>query len=868
MRQFSAARCLAALLSLVALAFIAGCSSTGVQTPTAAAITLSPSSLSLNEGQVLSITASAVDGTGTVVAVDFTYSSSNPALASISSAGDVCGGQFDADTIVCSPNGDGQATITVTSGAAKASATVYVHKQVDRVVIQPLSDCESMGTILNPTGLAYNTSAQGCSITAPCDITSTVGPFVFGSGDGTVVASAAGVDAHYSSTTNSPTYTGGGTITGSKGQTCNLIDFSVGGGTGINPTYDQQSKSPTYVSGGAISGVAGQTCNLSSFDSVIGATALVTLSDTNIIASGTQLTITSPGTGGGTTAPTSAILSNGTATCSGTATVVTQLLTTVGVDQVIGATATVTLTGANTINSGTQLTVTNSGYGAVQPPTTATLSSGTATCTGTASVVTALNNTTGLEAQNPGATSLFASVAGVNSVGTPFTVCPVQSIVVHDANSSNTNFTLTGGQTQNLVADVLDSKGASIKPNLTWATSQAGAAAITPSNATATIAGVGPGTTSVTATCITPNCNVNLPPQYSYDVAIATVAGQSPDTVYAASTKSLTMVPIPVVTNVVGTPITLPNYPNSIVASPDGSNVYLGSDAGVMQYNPASATVTTLGFNGKVLGVSGDGSLLLVSDPAGFATYLFNASLAENVATGVNPATAGALTPDDQWSMSLIGQAMVRLGYTVPIITTQLNSVPNGIDVSAQGSLTYISSSAGQSIDVRSTCNQSELQTLTANNPTLVAHLPNATGAVAVDAPQIDLITTTQPTGTCPTVASSSLTGYDLGAGSFNPLQLLVSSGSDRAWIITDQSSVLTFDLTTNTPAAIPLTGGVIAYNGGLTLDGSQLYVGAYDGSVHRIQLSSLSDAQEISPGLKDANSNVVAPDLVTVLTK
>ncbi len=868
MRQFSAAQWLAALLSLVALACIAGCSSGTVPTPVAASITLAPPSLSLNEAQVLTLTATAVDSTGAVVAVDYTYSSSNPALASVSSAGLVCGGQFDANSIVCSPNGDGQATITVTSGSVSATATVYVHKQVDRVVIQPMLDCQSMGSILNPVAAAYNTSAPGCSVTAPCDITSTVGPFTYGSGNSIVVASAAGINPNFSSSTNSPTYAGGGTITGTKGQTCNLSDFSVGGGTGINPTFDQATKSPTYVSGGTIVGSVGQTCNLSNFNGITNATAQVTLSDTNTIGPGTRLTITNTGTGGGTTAPTTATLSNGTATCSGTATVITQLQTTVGVNPVVNAAGTVTLTSDNTIAAGTQLTITNQGFGAVQPPTTATLTNGTATCTGTASVITTLNAATGLEAQGPGATALFASVAGVNSVGSPFIVCPVQSIMVHDAAGSATNFTLSGGQTQNLVADVLDSKGMSIKPNLTWTTSQAGAATIASETASATIAGAGPGTTSVTATCITPSCNASLAPQYSFNVVTATVAGQSPDTVYAASTKSLMMAPISVVTNVVGTLITLPNYPNSIIASPDGANVYLGSATGVMVYNTTTAVVTVLPFNGIVLGVSGDGSLLLVADSANNATYLYSNSFAAKLATAVGPATAGTLTPDNQWSLSLIGQAMVREGNSVAITTTKLNSVPNDIDVLAQGSLAFITSSAGQSVDVRSTCDQSDLQTLTANNPTFIQRLPNGTGAVAVDVPKIDVITTAQPSGTCPTVASSTLASYDLGAGSFNPQQLLVSFDSSRAWIISDQSSVLTFDLTTNTPTAIPLAGGTSAVSGGLTLDSSQLYVGALDGSVHRIALSSLSDAQQIGPGLKDANSNGVAPDLVAVLPK
>jgi len=868
MRQFSAANVLAALICLIVLISIAGCGGTSVKTPVAASIRINPSSLSLNEGQVSSFTATALSSTGSVIAVDYAYSSSNPALAAVSPAGAVCGGQFDANSIVCSPNGDGQATVTVTSGNVSATATVYVHKQVDRVVMTPFNDCSSAGSALNPSAVAYNTSAPGCSISAPCDITATVGPFIYGSGNSTVVASAAGIDPTYSATTNSPTYAAGGTITGTKGQTCNLSDFSVGGGTGLNPTFDQATRTPTYVSGGSITGGVGQTCNLSGFNGLTNATAIVTLTDTNAIATGTQLIITSPGVGGGTVPPTTATLSNGTATCSGTATVLTRLQTTVGVDQVINATGTVTLTGDNTIATGTQLTITNQGYGAVQAPTTATLSNGTATCSGTAAVITTLNAATGLEAQNPGATALFASVAGVNSVGTPFSVCPVQSILVHDANGSGTDFTLTGGQAQNLAADVLDSKGVSIHPTLTWTTSEPGAVSVSAESATATILGTGPGTSSVTATCITPNCNVNLPPQYSYNVVTATVPGQSADTVYAASTKSLSMVPISVISNVPGPAITLPRYPNSIVASPTGTHVYLGSDTGAMDYNTTKAVVSTLPFNGKILAVSGDGSALLVSDTAGNATFLYSTTNGARFATAVGPATAGAITPDNQWSVSGIGPSAVRIGNGVPIISTKLNYTPAAIDFLASGSLTFLTNPTGQSVDVRSTCDESELQTLSAADPSLIQRLPNGTGVVAVDVPNLDVITTAQPTGSCPIMASSTLTSYDLGAGSFTPQELLVSSDSMRVWIISNQPSVLMFNLAAHAPISIPLTGGSVGYTGGLTLDGAQLYVGAIDGTIHRIALSSFSDEQQIGAGLVDANSNPVAADLVTVLPK
>jgi parallel beta-helix repeat protein len=80
----------------------------------------------------------------------------------------------------------------------------------------------------------------------------------------------------------------------------------------------------TYTSGGSISGTTGQTCTLSDFNGGgTGETATVALAGNNIVASGTGLIITNLGSGVTTftTAPTTATLGNGTATCSGTATI-------------------------------------------------------------------------------------------------------------------------------------------------------------------------------------------------------------------------------------------------------------------------------------------------------------------------------------------------------------------------------------------------------------------------------------------------------------------------------------------------------------------------------------------------------------------
>ena len=115
-----------------------------------ASITLSPTTISLNEGGVATLSAAAKNSAGAIIAADITFTSSNPAIATISSGGLVCGGVWDSSTINCNATsgqaGVGQITITATSGNATATATVYVHLKVDRVVVQPPSGCVSYGS--------------------------------------------------------------------------------------------------------------------------------------------------------------------------------------------------------------------------------------------------------------------------------------------------------------------------------------------------------------------------------------------------------------------------------------------------------------------------------------------------------------------------------------------------------------------------------------------------------------------------------------------------------------------------------------------------------------------------------------------------
>ena len=82
------------------------------------------------------------------------------------------------------------------------------------------------------------------------------------------------------------------------------------------PAYNVQSAE--YFSGGTITGSSTQTCNVGTFNGGgSGATATVALTGTNTIAAGTAFTMTAAGSGY-TSIPTTAVLTSGTATCSGT----------------------------------------------------------------------------------------------------------------------------------------------------------------------------------------------------------------------------------------------------------------------------------------------------------------------------------------------------------------------------------------------------------------------------------------------------------------------------------------------------------------------------------------------------------------------
>lgn len=95
-------------------------------------------------------------------------------------------------------------------------------------------------------------------------------------------------------------------------------------GVGLKVQASEGVLSALYQSGGSFTGSAGQTCSCTSWNTCTGTVGLLALTSTNTVAAGTLVQATTPGSNC-TQVPTTCTLGNGTATCSGTATVTATL---------------------------------------------------------------------------------------------------------------------------------------------------------------------------------------------------------------------------------------------------------------------------------------------------------------------------------------------------------------------------------------------------------------------------------------------------------------------------------------------------------------------------------------------------------------
>jgi hypothetical protein len=563
----------------------------GMKITDVAAITLTPATtgISIAYGQTRRVNApSAVTCKNTSASgLTYTYGTSNNKLVDVTPGGVICAGTWNrntgggiADYTVCSPpdplpstGGLPYATAFITASAQQVTSnpvTVYVHPEVTSVslVTSPLSgvaqQCYSQNSqaTLDAQACYAGSNNQQVLLCAPSSVTSA---------NSSCPMPAITPDVVAGGTVNSVS----GSITGTAGQTCNLISFNNGSN---------------------------------------GATATVTLTADNTIASGTPLTITAGGVGAAS-APTTAMLSDGTATCSGTATVSTTMTPVPNCTSSIG-----TL------------------YYAV----------------GTNAIASILTNTTTnqvtITAEQPGTTAITASVAGSGSSAGYFSTCPPKSISLALANNE-TSGTISQGETQNMVTTVTDTNGNPITGlTLDYQSTDPMDISVTTSGAITTSY---PGVASVYAICQPPSCNpspINEVGLYGTGLSVSsnpvtiTTPGTTSDYVwFGAPGQSQYFASVDLLTGSAGSPIRLPYVPNSMIMDRLGNNLFFGSPQELMTYNTATNSLSKENTNlpGVVLAVSPDSTQVLINDQVRHLFY---------IAAGTGTTTFGGMGNAAAWS--------------------------------------------------------------------------------------------------------------------------------------------------------------------------------------------------------------------------
>jgi hypothetical protein len=263
---------------------------------------------------------------------------------------------------------------------------------------------------------------------------------------------------------------------------------------------------------------------------------------------------------------------------------------------------------------------------------------------------------------------------------------------------------------------------------------------------------------------------------------------------------------------------------------------------------------------GKVLAVSPDGSMVIVSDTADTPNQLYLFQSAGNTSTpfSISGATAAAFSPDNLKAFVVAGSTLYIFSTQDALQTVPLAGTANGISFLPQGSSAAILGGTPSGITLWSSIDGTQIggAISTPSRPSFIYALPDGETVLAVDSPGVDLINT----------STSAVSSFTFGQGTFTPKQLLVSTDGTKAYVVTSNLSViLVFDLVAHTSSAIALGGNSIPLAAALSPDGGSLYVGANDDQVHIISTAIGIDTQQVSfpqDFCRDSVGNSLATDV------
>jgi hypothetical protein len=471
-------------------------------------------------------------------------------------------------------------------------------------------------------------------------------------------------------------------------------------------------------------------------------------------------------------------------------------------------------------------------------------------------------------AKAPGITPVYAAIGTANSLPLNFTTCPVESISmqVTEATSNTKTFAATVTDT---LGNIVMAPASQVTVPLTWSSSAPSSVSVSTSGvATGTVVG---GSAAIIASCTPPTCNIGLlPTQPIYPEQSEQVTDQgtqgnqpAPATVWASSTACgttdncvsiLTAATVP--TNALSTPIALPSTPNSIVPNLQGTKVYIGTNSGflgskgLMVLDTTSSTVSQFTSTpGKVLAVSPDGNLVIVSDTVDTPNqvYVFNTTSTTSAPFYITGATAAAFSPDSLKAYIIAGSTLYVYSKLDSLQTISLPAPANDVAFFSEGAFAYLAGGDPAGVAVYRTCDNGVADRVTTATPAFILPVPDGVHMLAVSPPTVSVITVSAtPTGCAPTV-SDAPASFDLGRGNFTATQTVLTPTGSTAYIISPSfSSVLLFNVYGETSSAVTMAGSATPLQEAMSPDGTQLAVGGSDGNLHVVQTSTNVDAQQV----------------------
>jgi len=513
----------------------------------------------------------------------------------------------------------------------------------------------------------------------------------------------------------------------------------------------------------------------------------------------------------------------------------------------------------------------------------------------------------------PGTTYITASVAGSGSSAGYFSTCPPANISV--TLHGETSGTVTQGVTQNLVTTITDTKGNTIQ-GLTLDYQSTNPLSISVGTGGAITANFA-GEAAVYAVCQPNTCNTSPIDKVGVNLTGASITsnevlintpGVASTYAWYSSPKSQYFVPVQLLSGTVGAGVKMPYFPNSMVLDRTGTNLYFGSTHELMIYTATTNSLSKEDPNvpGVVLAASPDNQTLLINDPVLKRFYVYKTS-GGTFTTFAGVGSAAQWTPDAKtlyivgqdvngvatlfvnnvntgWTTYPLAYAASNLAITVPSVGAFLTGTKTVAhawcpDVAPDFTITQAypeaASLAAQTDALAATTDGSHIigvglaggtsPTLSDIHVDLFAGLKNGACPTNAAGTEIEPVTLTPSfVQTALPFTASAINQVVASPASALAFVTYLANGSGTAKLPYYQANA---DGSLGTVGQVTLTGTPTApIAGAFSLDNSLFFVSTSgDNLVHYIDVKSLTDTQQIQPGLVDANGNSVPATFIAV---